>query len=330
MNLSAVLNLLSDGGFHSGKDLGEALGVSRTAIWKHLQKLDELGLKLNSVKGKGYCLEGGLELLSEQKISSALSADAAALIQELDIHPVIDSTNVRALSRAAESVAPGYVCLAEQQTAGRGRRGREWVSPFGKNIYLSVLWGYDGGAAVLEGLSLAVGVAIVRALEKAGLDEVQLKWPNDVLWRGRKLAGVLLEMTGDVAGHCQVVVGIGLNVSMPEQAGEKIDQDWVDVDLLTAALGVAKVSRNELVAGVLGELLPMLRDFDRQGFSACCTQWENLDAFRGRRVNLHIGSKVLTGTAMGVSATGALKIQTEEGLEEFNGGEISLRSAEGG
>ena len=153
MDLSAVLNLLSDGGFHSGKDLGEALGVSRTAIWKHLQKLDDLGLKLNSVKGKGYCLEGGLELLAEQRILSALSFDVAPLVRDLDIHSVIDSTNAKALAQAAATAPSAYICLAEQQTAGRGRRGREWVSPFGKNIYMSVLWGYDGGAAVLEGLS---------------------------------------------------------------------------------------------------------------------------------------------------------------------------------
>lgn len=327
MNLTAVLNLLADGGFHSGEALGEALGVSRTAIWKHLQKLDEFGLTLISVKGKGYCLEGGLELLDRDRVLAAMSSSARGFVQSLDIHSVIDSTNVKTLERATQGEAAGYICLAEQQTAGRGRRGREWVSPFGKNIYLSALWGFDGGAAALEGLSLAVGVAIVRALQKNGLSELQLKWPNDVLWRGHKLAGVLLEMTGDVAGHCQVVVGVGLNVSMPASAGEGIDQAWVDVDSIAKAQSVEPLSRNHLVGAILEELMPLLSAFQFNGFSAFKEEWEALDAFKGLELELHMGSTTVSGLALGVSDTGALRVSTENGEAVFNGGEISLRGA---
>ena len=327
MNLTAVLNLLADGGFHSGEALGDALGVSRTAIWKHLQKLDELGLNLISVKGKGYRLDGGLELLDELKILESVSAEGQVLIDTLDIHSVIDSTNVKALATATESDASGYICLAEQQTAGRGRRGRKWVSPFGKNIYLSALWGFDGGAAALEGLSLAVGVAIVRVLQKQGLSDLQLKWPNDVLWRGRKLAGVLLEMTGDVAGRCQVVVGVGLNISMPVSAGATIDQAWVDVDSIARDMEIPQLSRNLLVGRLLDELLPMLNNFQHGGFAALRADWEELDAYRGQRVELRMGANTVMGVALGVSDTGALKVMTDEGETLYNGGEISLRGA---
>jgi len=325
MNLSAVLNLLADGGFHSGAALGEALGVSRTAIWKHLQKLDELGLKLVSVKGKGYCLEGGLELLASEKILAGMSGQSQTLVSLLDIHPVIDSTNAKAMAHAIAQNDPGYVCLAEQQTAGRGRRGRAWISPYGKNIYMSVLWGFDGGAAALEGLSLAVGVAIVRALESRGVSELELKWPNDVLWRGRKLAGVLLEMTGDVAGYCQVVVGIGLNVSMPAEFGKDIDQEWVDVSSICELLEIDPVSRNDLIGGVLQELMPMLNSFQAKGFACYRDSWESLDAFKGQEVELHMGNNRVEGRAVGVSDTGALRIESEGVEAQFNGGEISLR-----
>src|SRR5690606_303392 len=205
--LPSILNLLADGKYHSGQELACLLGRSRTAIWKHLQKLEDLGLHLSAVKGRGYRLEGGLELLDEGLIRSSLDSQAQALLSKLDIHYIIDSTNSHALrERFAES--SGYICLSEQQTAGKGRRERPWVSPFGRNIYLSLLWSFDGGVVTLEGLSLAVGVAVEEALNSCGVEGVMLKWPNDVLWQQRKLAGILLEVVGDPAGSCQVVVGI--------------------------------------------------------------------------------------------------------------------------
>jgi len=321
MELNAILNLLADGEFHSGAELGEVLGVSRTAVWKHLQKLEPLGLPLTSVKGKGYCIEGGLELLEANRITDAMNSAARGLIGELDIQSVTDSTNEQALAKGRS----GYICLAEQQTAGKGRRGRQWVSPFGKNIYLSATWGFEGGVAALEGLSLAVGVAIVTALERCGLGGVQLKWPNDVLWQQRKLAGILLEMSGDVDGYCQVVVGIGLNVSMPAQAGGAIDQAWVDVESIAREQGHAPVSRNQLVSMMLSELLPMLQNFQQQGFAAYRERWESLDAYRDRPVVLSTASNRVSGLALGVSETGALRVSVEGREQLFNGGEVSLR-----
>lgn len=321
MELQTILKLLSDGDFHSGKVLGELLGVSRTAVWKHLQKLEAYGVPLESVKGKGYRLPGGLELLDAERISTSLGSAARAGLSELQLCESVDSTNRLAMMRAQQGAAHGYVCLAEHQSDGRGRRGRQWASPYGQSIYLSAVAEFDGGAAVLEGLSLAVGVSLVRALRRAGAEGVGLKWPNDVLADGRKLAGILLEMSGDVAGVCQVVVGIGLNVNVAAGAAD-IDQPWVDVAEL-----VPGVSRNELVGFILDELLPMLLSYPQSGFAAHRDEWEALHVYQGLDVELSTVAQVTRGTALGVTSTGALRVDVGGVEQVFNGGEVSLRAS---
>lgn len=321
MSLEVLLEVLSDGEFHSGDELGQVLGVSRTAIWKQLKKIEDLSLPLLSIKGKGYCIEGGLDLLSRPAIESVLSADAKCLITDLDIHKVVDSTNVLAMQRASIGES-GYVCTAEQQLSGRGRRGKAWASPYACNLYLSVVWEFSGGAAALEGLSLAVGVAVVDALKKAGVDGASLKWPNDVLYNSRKLAGVLLEMTGDASGPCQVVVGVGLNVAMPK--GQAIDQPWVDVKTINSNAA----NRNQVLGFLLNELMPLLANFEKSGFSVYRDRWLHLDAFYNKDVAIMLGDTVVLGVATGVDETGALLLKTETGLQAFSGGEVSLRIAE--
>jgi BirA family biotin operon repressor/biotin-[acetyl-CoA-carboxylase] ligase len=320
---SLILQTLADGDIHSGEELSALLGVSRTAVWKQLGRMqEETGLQLDSIKGKGYRLEGGIELLDHSRIISLLSASAKPLLAELNLLGRTNSTNSVALQCAQQGAGSGYVVVAEQQLAGRGRRGRQWISPYGCNIYCSTVWQFEGGAASLEGLSLAVGVAVARALAASGLDEVQLKWPNDVLWRGRKLAGILLEMIGDAAGHCQVVVGIGINVSMgPESEGGLIDQPWTSA---SAAAGHS-ISRNQLLANLLSELLPLLERFAENGFVEFRDAWSGLDAMRGKDVSLHAGDQIIVGRAAGVAENGALAIETAAGCQWFHGGEVSLR-----
>lgn len=325
MSLRSVLQLLSDGGIHSGEEIGEALGVSRTAVWKQLQKLSDLGLSLSSVKGKGYQLPGGLELLEKEKIVAALSLESRGLLAKLDIEGSIDSTNTQAMSKAREGDAGGYVCLAEHQVAGRGRHGRKWVSPYGRNIYLSMVWEFNQGAAVLEGLSLAVGVAIARAVNKLNsnndnVENVQLKWPNDVYWQGKKLAGVLLEMSGEPSGRCQVVVGVGLNVAMLEEEAKEVDQQWVSLNSFSGP-----VSRNKLVASLLEELLVLLSTFDRKGFAALKDEWESLDYFKQKDLEITVGDNKVVGRSAGVSDNGALRLMTDEGEQLIYGGEASAR-----
>ena len=323
MSLETLLAVLSDGQFHSGDDLGRVLGVSRTAVWKQLKKVQDLGLAVQSVKGKGYCISGGLDLLCEQTVRQHLSPQARSLIADLELAGVVDSTNTVAMTKAVAG-ASGYVCSAEQQTAGRGRRGRSWVSPYGSSLYLSVVWEFAGGASALEGLSLAVGVAVVAALEKVGVADARLKWPNDVLHQQRKLSGVLLEMVGDAEGPCRVVVGVGLNVAMATAPATVIDQPWVDVSSITDV----PVTRSRLLALVLNELMPLLADFEQHGFAAYRQRWQALDAYAGQQVAVQLGDDVVVGTAAGVDASGAVIVDTVAGQRLFHGGELSLRRIE--
>lgn len=316
MNVVDILSVLADGEFHSGEELGQAMGVSRTAVWKHLRKLDDLGLELESVKGRGYRLQGGLDLLNQESILKELPESSAEFISRFEIFNSIESTN----SYLLEQGSHGHVCMAEQQLAGRGRRGRAWVSPFAKNIYLSVSWTFQGGAQSLEGLSLAVGVAVAEAIGSLGVEGVQLKWPNDVLHNGRKLGGILLEMSGDVSGECKLVLGIGLNVKMPDAGSRDIDQAWVDL----SQLGM-KASRNQLAAAILERLMPMLASYDKGGFLNYKDRWQSLDAFFGKEVYVSSAQQRTEGVANGVADSGALRLLVDGAVQEFSGGEVSLR-----
>jgi BirA family biotin operon repressor/biotin-[acetyl-CoA-carboxylase] ligase len=326
MTKTTLLPLLANGEFRSGQDLADVLGVSRTAVWKQVNRLTvEFGLEIESVKGRGYRLPGGIDLLDSERVTAAMNARASALMTRLDILDSIDSTNAEIVRRAEQGCGSGLVCTAEQQTAGRGRRGRLWVSPYASNLYLSLLWEFSQGAAALEGLSLAVGVAVARALQSCDITAVQLKWPNDVLHEGAKLGGILLEMNGDVAGACRVVIGVGLNVAMPAAAAGAIDQAWTDIKTIT---GNQRPGRNLLLAALLNELLPLVADFEQQGFARWRDNWQSLDAFADAPVILSTGTESVHGIARGADERGALLLETGTGVQTVYGGEISLRAAQ--
>lgn len=320
---TSLIPLLAGGEFVSGQALADGLGVSRTAVWKQLKNLEALGLEIESSKGKGYRIPGGIELLDSERVLAGLSPMSRQLLSELDLRDTVGSTNAEAMARIANGSGAGYVCTAEQQTAGRGRRGRDWVSPYARNLYLSVVWEYEQGAAVLEGMSLAVGVVVARALAACKVPSVQLKWPNDLLCDGAKFGGILLEMTGDPAGTCQVVVGIGLNIDMPTAVAGNIDQAWTDVARICDGKAPG---RNVLLAAVLDELLPMLAKFESGGFAPWREEWQSLDAFSQKQVVLLSGEQQMAGTACGVDERGALQLQTTTGVQSVFGGEISLRA----
>ncbi|MCG8672342.1 MAG: bifunctional biotin--[acetyl-CoA-carboxylase] ligase/biotin operon repressor BirA [Pseudomonadales bacterium] len=315
-----IVELLADGQFHSGDELGDALGVSRAAVWKQIQKLEDKGLDIFSVKGKGYKLNTPVELLSSDRIKASMSEKALPLLSNIDVQSVVSSTNDVAMRMAADGVDSGYVCLAEQQTAGRGRRGRNWVSPFGSNIYMSVVWNFYGGAAALEGLSLATGIAVAATLRNLGCEQVRLKWPNDLLIGADKLGGILLEMTGDPSGHCQVVLGLGINTLIRQGEGDGIDQAYTQL----SDHGV-DLPRNDLAASVIGAVLVMLDEFSRSGFDSYHPHWAYFDAYRDKRVYVQAGSQQTRGIARGVDKTGGLLLETASGVEVFKGGELSLR-----
>lgn len=320
--LRALLAMLADGEFHSGEALGARLGISRSAVWKLLRKLDALAVECYSIPGRGYRLPEGLKLLEEQSIRQHLQADVSAQLSAMDIRLQVDSTNRLALQGIGSGRHQGMLYLAESQTAGRGRRGRHWHSPFARNLYFSLVWSFTGGAAALEGLSLAVGVALVRALENMGVEGVQLKWPNDVQFQGRKLAGILLEMSGDAAGLCHVVVGVGVNVAMPAATESDIDQPWTDVGQL---LGRAP-DRNQLLAAVLNELLPLLSDYAELGLVHYLSEWQARDALAGRQVTVLTAEATCSGTVSGINRQGALVLDTAAGSRLFYAGEVSLRA----
>jgi len=316
-----ILAVLKDGSFHSGEALGSTLGVSRTAVWKQLQKLETMGLPLESIKGTGYRLAQGFELLTAVDISAHLNA---ACPRHIDVFHSLESTNTYAREQAANRDYAGSVVFAERQTAGRGRRGKEWLSPFGASIYMSVLWDFEQGAQALEGLSLGVGVAVRRALLELGLADVSLKWPNDIYVKGKKLGGILLEMVGDPEGHCSVVIGVGINVSMPIATGQNIDQPWTDLD----SESLSPISRNKLAAGLLDEIFTLLADFETVGFSAYRDEWESADAFSGLQCAIITPRQTVAGILLGVDNNGAVRLQLADGsIQRFSGGELSLRQA---
>ncbi|MFK8042409.1 bifunctional biotin--[acetyl-CoA-carboxylase] ligase/biotin operon repressor BirA [Congregibacter sp.] len=324
MSTNDLLIQLADGAFHSGADLAREYGLSRTAIWKQVSSLEKLGIEINRVRGQGYQIQGGLDLLEDSFIRNSLISDAIGHLDELTIHRSIDSTNAE-LRRRTPFGNGALVCLAESQSAGRGRRGRAWVSPFASSIYLSVGWRFHGGAEVLEGLSLSVGVMVCEALQDLGVEGLSLKWPNDVYLDGKKLAGILVEMSGDFSGPCDVVIGVGINVRLPDEQAAQIEQPWSDL----RTSGNVHFSRSTLVAKLINRMLVALAAYEEEGFAVWRDRWEAVDAFAGRRVVVDNNGQRLAGEAAGVDARGALLLKTSSGVQSIYGGEVSLRLQEG-
>lgn len=319
---SRLLEILSDGEFHSGEVLGETLGVSRMAVWKHLKAIRQSGVVFEVVRGKGYRLPASVELLDSDKIMAAVADETRRRLGPVEVCLEVDSTNTRVREQALNGAASGTVCLAEMQHAGRGRRGRHWVSPFAANLYLSLLWRSASGAAGLGGISLAVGMAITRALQAYGIDSVKLKWPNDIMVEHAKLAGVLIDVVGESTGPCTAVIGIGLNVAMPGTEAADIDQAWTDLSRLTGNTGI---SRNALAATLLDTLLPVLEAYESEGLQPLLGEWKRQDMLDGKQIELHSPGRVVAGTARGIDASGALLVDTENGRQRFAAGEVSLR-----
>ncbi len=321
-----LLALLADGQFHSGTALAHLLAVSRSAVWKQLQCLEAWGIEIVAVTGKGYKLQRPLQLLDQAQIESALLPAVAALIQRLEVHDELTSTNSYLLDIAQQQPANAWVCLAEYQTAGKGRRGRTWVSPFGHNIYLSLLWRFQDGPAAIAGLSLAVGVAVIRALRQAGITEAGLKWPNDIYWRGRKLAGILIEVSGESSGPCHAVIGLGLNLYLPPVQAEAIEQAWVDLQQIVGE--PFTLQRNRWVALLLNEIVPVVADYPTRNLSDYVSEWRNYDCMSGQAVNIFMGEQVFAGIVRGVDDQGLLLLEDDAGnLRTFASGEVSFRAS---
>ncbi|GFO71194.1 BirA family transcriptional regulator, biotin operon repressor/biotin---[acetyl-CoA-carboxylase] ligase [Bathymodiolus japonicus methanotrophic gill symbiont] len=324
-NKKRLLQILADGQFHSGTDLAAKLDLSRSAIWKQINDLQEQGIAIAALNGKGYRLPIPLELLDKSQIFGLLNAETRQSLTELVVHDQIDSTNHYLVNlRNANPDTSAVVCLAEQQTAGKGRRGRQWVSPFGSNVYASIIWRFDEGPTNLSGLSLAIGVAVINALKIHGIHDAGLKWPNDIYWQQRKLGGILVEVSGEADGPCHAVIGLGLNLFLAAQHSAKIDQDWVDINEI---LGEShQLSRNELLATLIEQLVAVTRQYRSEAFALYRDQWRQFDCMQGQQVSLYMGNTQIDGTVLGINDAGLLILQTESvTTQSFASGEVSFR-----
>ncbi|MCD2530377.1 bifunctional biotin--[acetyl-CoA-carboxylase] ligase/biotin operon repressor BirA [Providencia huaxiensis] len=312
-----LIDILADAQVHSGEQLGEQLGMTRSAINKHIKTLRSWGLNIETIAGKGYKLPYQINLLSKEAIKKQV--DGVNIIVE----PVIDSTNQYMLERI-NSLKSGDTCLAEYQSAGRGRRGRQWISPFGCNLYLSMYWKLDQGPAAAVGLSLVVGIVIAEALNKISQDKVKVKWPNDLYMNDKKLAGILVELTGKTGDAAHIIIGIGINIGMNKnniEDANTITQEWSSL-----RDEVENIERNELSANIIKSLRKSLVIFEREGLKPFLERWFKLDNFLNRPVKILIGNDIITGVERGINDQGALLLQKDnDEIIPYIGGEISLR-----
>ncbi len=307
-----ILAALTDKQFVSGEELAKQAGISRTAISNHISSLEDYGVEIYSVKGKGYKLANPVSLINEEKLTSSTD-NRCFYFDELP------STNAFLLKHV-EELSSGDICIAEYQSAGRGRRGRNWVSPYGCHLYYSMYWKLEQGMAKASGLSLVVACALVDALKRLGVDDLGVKWPNDIYLNGKKLAGVLIEMSGQPDSECHLVIGVGINISMPQAQGTKIDQAWSDLSEAPSSQ-----EKTNLAIGLQKQLKHDLETFQSEGLDAFLERWKAIDQFYGKKVKLLMGENQINGVCKGIDATGAILLETDKGLIPFVGGEISLR-----
>jgi BirA family biotin operon repressor/biotin-[acetyl-CoA-carboxylase] ligase len=315
---SLLIKELANGEFNSGELLGEIVGVSRSAVANHIKYLMDIGLDVFSVKGRGYKLASPLRLLDQSRIIQRLGQEQKDTIEVVS---VIDSTNTYVKQRLHE-LPQGFVCLAEAQTHGRGRRGKAWVSPFGSSIYMSMAWTFTGGYQSIAGLSLLVGIAINRSLKTIGVIDCKLKWPNDVYYNLKKLAGILVEVEGQVGSDASAVIGIGINIDLPESVNG-IDQPFIDLVSITQK----PVDRNELAALIIATLKNMLRQFEVEGLAPFLSEWKEADLFYNEYVYLESGSNRIHGLSKGINEGGALLLENAGKVTPHHGGEISVKRA---
>jgi BirA family transcriptional regulator, biotin operon repressor / biotin---[acetyl-CoA-carboxylase] ligase len=320
-NRARLLRLIADGELHSGEELGSALGVSRTAIWKIINLLSQYGVTIIAVKGKGYRLSRSIEFLDREVLLSGMSSPAVKILNRLEIFEQVDSTNQYFLGDPELANKHASVVLAEYQTHGRGRRGSPWVSPIGSGICLSISWHFEQPLESLTCLSLAVGSAVIRVLTRMGIEGVGLKWPNDIFYHGKKLGGILIEIKGENAGPCDVVVGLGLNFTFPVDFEGDINQPWIDL----AGIKDSIPPRNAIAAELISELMLLLDSYADARIEDIINEWRKYDCMDGKQASLILQDKHINGLVVGIDAGGALLMSVNNSIQRFTAGEISLR-----
>lgn len=325
-----LLALLADGNFYSGQTLARKMRLSRGGVWKLVQALREMGAQIESLPRQGYRMPHPVDLLNRDAILASLPIDTRAKLDNLDVLLTIDSTNRYLGDLAGPEPGRAHVCVAEVQTAGRGRRGRSWLAPFASGICFSLAWQFTEVPPTFSALSLAVGVAAVRALERFEARDVGLKWPNDLSWQGRKLGGILIEMRGESGGPAQVIIGIGINMRMPANVRiELAERQAALVADVHEMLRERCPTRNALIGALIEELMLMLESFARHGFERFAEQWRTLDVLHQASVKIMNGNQTIFGIACGVDRDGALLVDVDGELKRFVSGEVSVRGIGG-
>ncbi|WP_395341177.1 bifunctional biotin--[acetyl-CoA-carboxylase] ligase/biotin operon repressor BirA [Ningiella sp. W23] len=327
-----IVALLSDEKFVSGEAISRTLHITRSSVCNHIKALNDLGLDIFSVKGRGYKLSQALSMLDRDLIVARISNKKDA---QIVVHNIVGSTNDLMKERLAADnfgdtqgqaqLSQGSTILAEAQTQGRGRRGRKWVSPFGASLYLTMLWRFDSGYQAMSGLSLLIGIGLKRALIQLGLPECKLKWPNDVYFDNKKLAGILVEVEGQLGEASDAIIGIGVNVNLPEGV-QDIDQAFTDLSSISKSTNLV-LDRNHIAATLIEELWRILPLFEQEGLSAFLDEWKEADLFADRNVNLVSGRFTTAGIARGIDESGALLLEVDGTVKAYYGGEISVRPA---
>lgn len=322
-NIQQLLILLNDGNFHSGSDLGKKLNLTRSAVWKLVKQLEKLGIEVEAKIRLGYRIIHSLEFMDKKKIGQYLTAPHKQYLDKIIIFDELPSTNSYLVELAKTD--PNYkecICLAESQTAGKGRLGRQWLSPYAQNIYLSLLWRFAKEPDELGGLSIAAAVAVVESLKRYGIkQDIKLKWPNDVFWQQRKLAGILIEISGEAHHAYNTVIGIGLNVNIPKKLGQNIGQPFCDV----AEIINAMPERNKLIGLLIDQLLTTMVIFQKDGLQPFLEKWRELDAFYGQKVTLITPHEKISGIGRGINAKGHFLLEDKlSKLHSFAAGEVSL------
>jgi len=318
----SLIKQLTTGQFVSGQTIGEMLGISRSAVSKHIKGLSEMGLDVYRVTGKGYRIAEPIILLDKKVIEQTLST--AYPKRNIEVHSVIDSTNDYLMRNIHLNIAQGSTCVAEYQSAGRGRRGRQWISPFGSHIYMSMYWHLEQGMSAAMGLSVVAALAVSDAIKALYQIEVELKWPNDIYVKGKKLAGILIDLEGQALEPCHIVIGLGINVNMPSQSGAAIDQPWTDLQ----SHSQQTVNRNLLVAKLIDCLTSRLIEHSEHGINQMLVDWQQADLYLNKPVRLITGEKETQGICRGINNQGALLLETDGIVKPIYGGEVSLRGAD--
>ena len=317
----SLLRVLADGKFHSGERLGRSLGISRAGVWNLVHRIEALGQRVFKVRGRGYRLAENPDLLDTNVLATGLKKISPEL--SLEVMDECPSTNTVLVERAAAGAPHGAVLVCEHQVAGRGRRGNLWVSRVGGSLAFSILWRFSRGAGALGGLSLAVAVGAAKALESLGVRGMEVKWPNDLYLKGRKLGGILIEISGDVLGPSAAVIGVGVNVRLDTAMRGRIGRPATDI----ASHADAPPSRTALLVALIPSLASALAQFSREGFAPFREEWMRLHAWRGRRVALSMADRrVAEGRVVGVAEDGALMLASTSGVERFHSGDLSLKA----